>query len=332
MSGLDTLNMRVNYRGGKAQDRLISGKLMSLKRALLYSYQAATAILTDGREFRCLINGDKTKVSYDDKIISIPFEDICLNEKEFTKKAIGQFKTSEGLQIIGMKPGDVFTWKENQTDWLVYLQRLEEKAYFRAEIRKCDYEVALETEDKTSTYKAYIRKRELDEIEWHTAKGVSWNDINYSLQMYLTKDATTIDYFHRFKIVKINDKPWEVQAVDEISTEGIIIIALKEYFTNTIEDEIKTENENKENNNNNITTDVKIKGKNVVYPYDNLEYTIENAVGGQWFVSNNKAIITEQTEEKVLITITTGRSGEFELIYKRENEEDIVFKITIESL
>ena len=71
MSGLDNLNNRLNYRGGiKQQDRLISGKLEALKRALLYSYQASTAILADGREFRCLINPDKLKINYDDKIIS----------------------------------------------------------------------------------------------------------------------------------------------------------------------------------------------------------------------------------------------------------------------
>ena len=74
MSGLDNLNTRVGYRGGsQQQDRMIDGKLTSLKRALLYSYQAATAVLEDGREFRCLINPDKLKIDRDDKIISIPF-------------------------------------------------------------------------------------------------------------------------------------------------------------------------------------------------------------------------------------------------------------------
>ena len=102
MSGLDNLNTRIGYRGGKQQDRLISGKLASLKRALLYSYQAATAVLEDGREFRCLINPDKLKEDYDDKIISIPFEDVCLN-----KPRVG--KTSEGIETIGMKTGDTFT-------------------------------------------------------------------------------------------------------------------------------------------------------------------------------------------------------------------------------
>lgn len=108
MSGLDNLNNRLNYRGGvKQQDRLISGKLEALKRALLYSYQAATAILADGREFRCLINPDKLKINYDDKIISIPFADTCLNEVP---------GTGQKIQEIGMKAGDIFTWKETNTN------------------------------------------------------------------------------------------------------------------------------------------------------------------------------------------------------------------------
>ena len=76
---LELLNKRLRYQGGNQEQRFINDKLRSLKRALLYSYQAATAILSDGKEFRCLINPDKNKPAYDNKIISIPYKDICLN-------------------------------------------------------------------------------------------------------------------------------------------------------------------------------------------------------------------------------------------------------------
>lgn len=196
MSGLDNLNNRLNYRGGvKQHNRMVNGKLEALKRALLYSYQAATAILADGREFRCLINPDKLKVNYDDKIISIPFDDICLNNTD--KETRGK------VEVIGMKTGDVFTWKETNTNWIVYLQRLEEKAYFRAEIRKCEYTLDINGKG----YKIYARKKALSEIPWHTSKGISWNDLDYALEMYITKDEITKDYFERFKIVKIGEQP-----------------------------------------------------------------------------------------------------------------------------
>ena len=77
----ETLNLRLKYMGGaKAEDRMINDKLRTLKKSLLYSYQAETAILEDGREFRCLINPDQLKNDYDNKIISIPFYDVCLNK------------------------------------------------------------------------------------------------------------------------------------------------------------------------------------------------------------------------------------------------------------
>jgi hypothetical protein len=47
---IEELKQRLDYYGGdNQQDRMINDKLRSLKRSLLYSYQAATAILADGR-------------------------------------------------------------------------------------------------------------------------------------------------------------------------------------------------------------------------------------------------------------------------------------------
>lgn len=315
MSGLESLNTRLNYRGGNQQERMIEGKLASLKKALLYSYQAATAVLTDGREFKCLINPDKLKIDYEDKIISIPFEDVRVNS------------TDKSIETIGMKAGDVFTWKETNTTWLVYLQRLEERAYFRAEIRKCESTLKIgETE-----YPVFTRKKPLSEITWHTSKGTSWNSLDYVTELYITKTEETKKFFERFTKLTIANQPWEVQAVDALSTEGIIRVLLKEYYTNSIEQALEEEQNNKED----IIVDKDlphIEGPTIVYPYDEVTYTIENAQGGSWTVSNAKAQIVNQTESEVLIAITTGRSGEFELTYKRIDEDDIIINVIIESL
>lgn len=327
MSGLENLQTRLQYKGGEKQlDRMKHSKVNTLKRALLYSYQSQTAILSDGREFRCLINKDKTKIYSDDKIISIPFEDICLNEKELTGVPIGKYKTSEGTQIIGMKPGDVFTWKETNTDWIVYLQRLEETAYFRAEIRNCQY--TLDIDGKT--YKVFARKKALGEIPWHTSKEISWNDLDYSLEMYLTKDDITKNKYKRFDIIELDDRPWEVQAVDAMSVDGIVMVALKEYYRNSIEEAVKEEQA--EIPTPEVDTRLPhITGDTEVYPYDTKVYTINGITGGSWSLDSKKAKIVSQTEESVTIEVTTGRSGEFELKYIKENDE-VVLKVTIKSL
>ena len=322
MSGLETLSMRLQFNGGKAQiDRMNEHKLKSLKKALLYSYQSATAILNDGREFRCLINPDKIKNIYDNKYISIPFKDICLNE------TVGEKKTSEGIQEIGMKPGDVFTWKENGSDWIVYLQRLEETAYFRAEIRRCRYTIIVDDQE----YKVYAARPNVNEIDWKHQKGKLWNELDYTLEMYVTKDEKTEAFFHRFHTVKVNGKPWEIQAIDNMSSEGIIIVYLKEWYQNSIA-EAKAE-EDAAITPQDVIDELEpgIDGPAAVFPYDKKTYTIRNASNGQWVIGSSKAKIIEQDETMAKVEIITGRSGEFELIYKRVGEEDIKLNITIKS-
>lgn len=378
MSGLETLKQRINYAGGKTQiSRMNEDKLRSLKKALLYSYQSATAILADGREFRCLINPDMIKNEYDNKYISIPFEDICLNEKQISEQENNKIKkTSEGIQTIGMKCGDVFTWKENNSDWLVYLQRLEETAYFRAEIRRCKYTVDVNGKQ----YKVFAARPSTNEIDWRNINDKSWNDIDYTLKMYITKDEDTEAFFHRFTVVNIAGKPWEVQAIDNMSSDGIITMYLKEWYQNSIKNEIEKEKEENrepeeevqeemcpEGGHHNFelkqasdnqggfipfylctkcdkalwedeyqeylkTKIAYIKGDKIIYPYDTKEYSIENAEGGKWDIDSQKVKIISQNETTVKITVTTGRSGSFNLKYIRENEEDIVLPITIDSL
>lgn len=321
MSGLENLNKRLNFRGGNQEGRMQQGKLDTLKKALIHSYQAATAILNDGREFRCLINPDKLKENFDDKIISIPFKDVCLNGQL-------QGKTSKGQEEIGMKAGDVFEWKETETYWLVYLQRLEEDAYFRAEIRRCQYEIQV-GED---TYKVYVRGSGGADISWHTRQtSLSWNDLNYDAVMYITKDEKTIDAFHRFDIIEIADKPWEVQMVDRLTTEGIITINLKEYYQNSIKEEAEEKLQEIEEQKPEIFS--LISGDEIVYPYDEKVYSIAADIsGGEWFVSNKKAVILKQDDRTVKLAIVWGKSGSFDILYRREGFDDIVLPIEIKSL
>lgn len=352
MSGLDNLKTRLQYNGGNIQQsRMNLDKLRSLKKALLYSYQAATAILEDGRQFRCLINPDKLKNDYDDKIISIPFEDICLGRRVaienpetgeieyIDEPAAIKGKTSNSLETIGMKAGDVFTWKENNTSWIVYLQRMEETAYFRAEIRQCKYEIEI----NGKTYKIWARGPVKDSLIWNTRRTLgSWNDIDYTLNLYITKNEDTLAFFHRFMKIKFNGKPWEVQVVDSISTEGIIEVALKETYQNSIQEAVDEENKDieiKDAEEYEPIPDIdeeelpRIEGDAVVYPYDEKEYIAVNMEDGEWEVSNSKkAVIIKKSATCVKLSIVTAYSGEVDLIYKRTSGEEVVFKITIQSL
>ena len=321
MSGLENLKTRVKYYGVTVEDRLNTDKLRTLKKALFNSYQAETIVLADGREIKCLINSDKLEKDYDDRYISIPFEDICLNAERLGK-------TFEGQQKIGLKPGDVFKWKENDSYWITYLPKLEESAYYRATIRICTYEVTI----NDTQYKIYFRGPTMVQAEWHKTEHSQWNGINYDAMLTIVKNDETLKFFDRFVKVKIGGKNWKVVATDKFSTEGIIDVYLVEDFTNTIEEEnpppvidpIAPDE-----------TKPYIDGPNQVYPYDIKTYLLANAnnlKNGQWEISNNKKvkIIAQSTEQLKLEII--GNKGEFDIIYKVDGQESLTLTVKILSI
>lgn len=322
MSGLDNMKTRLSYRGGNQEHRMQQDKLKTLKRALLYSYQAATARLADGREFRCLINPDKINNDYDNKILSIPYKDVCLN-----KPRIG--KTTEGEEETGIKAGDVFEWVETGTYWIIYLQYIEEDAYFRAQIRRCEGEVEI----NDTKYKVYVRGPVETTIQWNQKKGDTWNDINYSQILYITKNEETLDYFHRFTKIKMDGNWWEVKVVDFYSGDGVIEVVLGEWYNNTIAEEAWKEKEEQPKPEPPVEDSVYIDGPTEVYAYDdNLKYTIKNAGGGTWVLTTKKATLRASDPQTALLQITTGRSGEITLIYRREDYPDVTLPIVIKSI
>jgi hypothetical protein len=326
---LENMKLRLQYQGGNQQERMNKDKLHSLRKALIYSYQAATAKLSDGREFRCLINRNKLSLDLDDKIISIPFSDICLNQDK-------NETTTDGMVEIGMKEGDVFEWKENGSHWIVFLRRLEETAYFRADIRRCRYEITLDNGNK---YWGYVRGPVEQQVVWAQTKGDYYNKLNYTLIMYLPQTEETLKYFHRFNKVTIAGRPWEVQAIDDLSTPGIIQVHLKETYSNSIETNVEQAVQDS------INVDIVdekeetyIHGPSEVYPYDSKIYELKNYQWktGTWSIENASrsriADLADIGDKKVSVNITTGRSGTFTLVYKVEGQVIAALDITIGTL
>lgn len=327
MRALEGMKTRLQYSGGvNQQDRMNQDKLRVLKKALLYSYQASTAILEDGREFRCLINPDKLKTSYDEKIISIPYEDICLNP-EFSKRET----TSQGIESIDLLPGDVFTWKENNTKWLVYLKRYEETAYLRAEIRRCNYRIEI----NGSYYDVYVKGPDETAIVWNKVKSTMWNNLNYNLTMYIKKDRKTENFFHRFSKIELNNIPWEVQAIDSMSLEGIIIVALRETYQNSIEKELEKENEECDIIERDGVTPY-INGPLEINPYDTIKYKVEKIseeeLTGEWKITGKRINILEENSSYIIFQENSGHQGEIEIKYKRKGKADLLLPVKVNSL
>lgn len=300
------LRTRLKYhsggRNGRADERMNEDKLRGLKKALLYSYQAATAVLSDGKEFRCLINPDKLKPDYDNRVLSIPFKDICLNAEK-----VGT--TTEGLEKIELKAGDVFEWKENGSHWIIYLSHLEETAYYRADIRRCKET----TEINGKKYWIYLRGPVETAIPWNSKSDEIWNTLNYTLHIYITKDENTLAYIHRFAKLEIDGKVWEVQAIDPYSAEGIIEATLKETYQNEFEEVGVTPAPEPEPE----QSDGLIKGPIEVDAFGRATYTI-TGYNGKWVIDDkSKAQFDNELTDKVSATIDimSGRSGKFTLSY-----------------
>lgn len=313
MSLIDDMKIRLNYAGGAvAESRFQNDKLRTLKKALLYSYQAATAILEDGREFRCLINPDNLKGDQDNKIISIPFEDICLNKEK-------NDKTSKGIEEIGLSTGDTFEWKETNTHWLVQLRYLEEDSYFRAQIRRCDQEIEI----NDNKYWVQIRGPVETDIPWNQKNNIIFNTINYSNVMYITKNEETEQFFHRFTKIKVNGKMWEVQVVNDYYGDNIIEVYLNEYYNNSILDKVEETKQEKIN-------DTEIEGKIQIYPYAIETYTVQNFdEGGQWQVDSDKVIISEQSPSSAIIKVLSGKQCNFILSQTKEDNTKIDLPIEV---
>ena len=325
---LELLNKRLKYYGGNQQQRFINDKERTLKKALLYSYQAATAVLSNNQEFRCLINPDKNKPAYDNKILSIPYKDICLNAPRMGK-------TSEGIVNIDIKTGDVFTWKQTDTHWLVYLQILEEDAYFRSEIRRCDQQIKI----GDRSYWVYIRGPVETSIEWTQKSGIEWNTLNYSLVMYITADENTNSYFERFKTVKVLDprynteKTWQVVGVDPYYGDGIIQIFLDEFFENSIAEAAIAEKNNIEEENPVDETAPYISGPLEVSQYSKTYYEIRNAENGNWFIKWKGETKSLNSSLRIIpLNVQIGELGTFTLIYRIQEQNIATLDVNITAL
>jgi hypothetical protein len=158
----------------------------------------------------------------DDKMLSIPFEDVCLNNDASTKEK------------IGVKCGDVMQWKENGTYWIIYSQYLQEVAYFRGQMRQCEKEPI---EINGAKYWFYLKGPDEKGIDWQKTKHFIFNNLNYTIEIYISNTTETNEFFQRFAKCTIKGKPYQVEAVDRLSMDGLLTVYLKEDFKGSIEGE-----------------------------------------------------------------------------------------------
>ena len=320
VEGAVEMAKRLKANGGfPQQDRMIRDKRRSLDKALLYSYQGAwvkrqyydfTPTMEGVKEappVRALINPNKLKQDYDDKIISVGFEH-------------------------DFQAGDVFEWCNTKSYWLIYLQDLTELAYFRGDIRRCRYEIEWRDEnDKQCRTYAAIRGPVETKIDYIQKHEISVDNPNFSLHLLMPKNKETLKKFKRYSkfylqgTVEGEDKTcWRVEAIDSFSTPGILEINAVEYYANETVDDIdngivdafivKPMDPNPE-----INTEFQIYGETFIKPKKEYIYYVDGSLSGQWYLNDNSLPIKFETfeDEKghnaVRIKWTAPMSGQFDI-------------------
>ena len=302
IQGVNNQFVRLNHQGGNLQqNRMIKDKRRSLDRALVYSYQGADVRKIDSTSddyVRALINPNKLKQDYDDKIISVGYEH-------------------------HFECGDIFEWKGTETYWLIYLQDLTELAYFRGDIRKCSHQINWEDENgKHSTYAA-IRGPVETKINYIQKHGISVDTPNYSLNILLPKTEDTLSYFQRYNKFYLADDElkvcWRIEAIDWLSMPGVLEINAVEYYANEFEDNLEngtvgTLKTEPINPNNSFIEDT-ITGETFIKPKKEYEYEYIGNLVGKWSVKENYPIKLIQDGKKVKLRWLNTYSGQFDLIY-----------------
>lgn len=312
------MKRRVCFMGGDADGRNNESKLRSFHSALENSYQAEWITLHKDekgeRRARCLINPSRLTEQFDKKVISIDFD-------------------------YGMKEGDVFYWDRTENYWIVNLQQHTEEAYFRGIIRRCEYQVEVDGE----WYWVSLTGPDEESLEWRNKHKIYFNDLNYSMSLQIAKNNKTVEYFSRFKIIKMRmtypDKDtgeelyeyhnWQVVATDKYSSTNILEVYLREHYDNEEEEQMIIHEPIEYNE-----KEPYIDGPQFVNVYDtDLKYEIKNISGGNWAVDNStKVKISNMTDTSCVVDILAGKSMSFNLIYKVDDGTKVELPIKVKSL
>ena len=323
MNNLELMRKRLQHHGGiKQEDRMIKDKWRAFHHALVFSYQGADVslvqkynsceILNNQNIYRALINPNKTKQDYDDKILSI------------------DYNTAFG-------PGDVFKWEGTNSHWLIYLQALTEDAYFRGDIRRCKY--IIKFKNKNGEIKqtwAAIRGPVETQIESIQKNQVRVDRPNLSLNILMPLNEDTLYAFDRYSKFLFAGKAWRVQAPDTISIKNVLEINAEEYYIDRDEDDVDDEVADgliiEPIDPNPDEDSVKIEGLTFIKPKITEIYKAPE-IGGEWKILEDNCPVCLKVYNDPFVQITWNKtiSGQFTLQWSKENT--ILTKIiVVESL
>lgn len=313
--GVDNQATLLRAEGGyRQQERMIQAKRKTFDRTVFNSYQAAeiSPVNYPRLRQRALINPNILKPDYDDKTLSVGYE-------------------------YNYKPGDIIQWHRKKQDgsidisyWLIYLQDLTELAYFKGDIRKCNYWVNWEDEYGHLHHTWFaIRGPVETTIDSMQKNNFSIDLPNHTLHILMPKNEQTMKRFKRYAKFYIrgadeetNSVCWRVEATDTISMPGVLEITAQEYYSNDQVDDIKQ----------GIVKDVTmielpnevdyiIVGENTMRPQKSYSFRYDGPEEGEWVYDTTLPLSAKVSGNVITLVWTASYSDTFTLSFGKTTKE-----------
>lgn len=307
--GVEKQSLYLQQNGGhRQQERMILQKRKTFDRAVYNSYQAAEIFPVGeiGQPHRALINPNITKPDYDDKILSVGYEH-------------------------NYKPGDVFEWHRPRLNgeidvsyWIIYLQDLTELAYFKGDIRRCNYWANWRNDagEFISTWFA-LRGPVETKINGISKDNISLDTPNHSVHILMPKNKETMAYFKRYSKFYIQGAEsltekicWRIEATDTLSMPGILEITAVEYYANEHEDDVENGlvgelilDPVKPN------VDSDIKGPDHIKPKQKVTYIYSGEQNATWVIPENLPLSVVIEDNNLTLAWEKTYSGTFTISY-----------------
>ena len=245
------LKLRMDAEGKRAQNQMIEDKVKVLKSVIKSSYFGADIIVnTDEKHpFRAAIT--LSDAGEGDKIISALFEN-------------------------NLKIGDIIYWIKTNSYWLITYQEIGEIAFFQGKMEQCENYQILVPDGKTKVF-ANIKvtpKSMTDDFD-----KTKMNFDETTVQIKIPDNENNSSLFKIDTCIQIKGFTYKIKNVDNISTNGLIIIYAKRDFDNNptlFVEKVEPENDN-----------TYIIGPNEIVPLEEVVYTINGNIEGTWAVSEN---------------------------------------------
>lgn len=284
------LRKRSQAYATRDQNRQIENKQKVLKSVIDSSYFGAEVVKNSNEE-------KKFKVA------------ITLNDSSDGDKTISSFFKDE------IKIGDIIYWIKTNTYWLVTNQEYGEIAFFQGRLEQCENYQIIGPDGKTKVF-ANIKVEPDTKVDKFNDSTMKFDTTTIVIKVPDNKVNNSL-----FKIescIQIKGFTYRINNIDNISTDGIIVIYAKRDFDNN--PTLFVEKEKIENDNDYIV------GPKEIVPLEEAIYTVSSEIEGTWVISDNTNILKTINNDNSLKIIwkNTRKRNNFTISYGEYSKEIIV--------